>query len=368
MSRHRTGESPILTTMTGSSGFGLCRRRRAHGWWAKAVTGTVIAVLCLCSRKPAGVSRTFFRMGFAVRVTLVEEPQSEGLWARVDSLLLDWDRRFSGSGEFSEVLRVNMRESEGVAVSPELFEMVRTGVAYGDPLEGWFDITILPIKEAWGFGDGDTALTIPDSERLERLLRMVDRRLVHVDSGGSLSLRFDSASTRIDIGGIAKGFVIRALGSLLHGEGEEDFLIEAGGDIFVSGRRAGGGPWRIGIRHPRRRGLLAVIRLDSGSVVTSGDYEQYYLHADQRIHHIFDPRTGRSCNENRSVTIASPDPADADILSTGLFCLPADSIVSFVEARPRLECLVVDGEGGVWASEAWRGSLDIVDSTARVSW
>ena len=332
------------------------------------MTGTVITVLCLCSRKPAGVSRTFFRMGFAIRVTLVEEPDSEGLWARVDSLLLDWDRRFSGSGELSEVWRVNMRESEGVAVSPELFEMVRTGVAYGDTLDGLFDITILPIKEAWGFGDGDTAPAIPDPEQLEELLRKVDRGLVHVDSGESLRLSFDSSYTRIDVGGIAKGYVIRTLGALLREEGQEDFLIEAGGDILVSGRRAGGGPWRIGIRHPRQKGLLAVVRLDGGSVVTSGDYEQYYLHEEQRIHHIFDPRTGRSCNENRSVTIASPDPADADILSTGLFCLPADSIVSFVETRPRLECLVVDGEGGVWASAAWRGSLEIVDTTARVSW
>jgi thiamine biosynthesis lipoprotein len=233
--------------------------------------------------------------------------------------------------------------------------MLRLGIYYGQLLDGAFDITVLPLKELWGLCEQcDDNFQIPDSAEVSAALKSVDYRRIHINDAGD-SVFFDSASTRIDLGGIAKGFVIRWLRELLRNNGVNDFLISAGGDIIVSGRRPDGAPWRVGVRHPRRPDeLVAAIPVVSGAVFTSGDYERFREADDgRRYHHIFDPSTGFPCGKNQSLTIRAPDPVRADILSTGLFCRKPEDILSFVENRSDLECIVVDSAGKVFRSWGW---------------
>ncbi|MFH1760822.1 MAG: FAD:protein FMN transferase [bacterium] len=317
----------------------------------------VFCVLFLsCSKfSPRHVKHNYFRIDTFTEITIVQTKQMdmEPVWNGIDLLLLDWEERFSPGNEKSELLAMNKRHSNCVPVSPKLGEIICTGLMYGDSLDGMFDITILPIKELWGLGEKGGAQRVPPKDSISLILKKVDYRKVKVNKFHD-SLFFDSPDIKIDVGGIAKGFVLDEIGHYLDKFGFQNFLIVAGGDILCKGGRCDGRAWRIGIQHPRHPGqLLGLVDLDSGSIVTSGDYQRFWMKDGIRYHHIFNPRTGISCAKNQSLTLWGMDPIEIDILSTGLFGLSADSIISFINIRPRLEGVVVDSSGNKMASNGW---------------
>lgn len=322
----------------------------------------VSVVLCACGRKPAQCKKTFFRMDTVVEVTVAGESMQRAskIWVALDSLLKDWEERFSQTHARSEVLRLNERKKEELDISARLAEMLAIARAYGDTLQGGFDVTILPVKQAWGFGEKDSALRIPTPEELTETLSKVGYERLDVDIALS-RVRFHDPELRVDVGGVAKGFVLREIEKLLDDNAFGNYLVSAGGDIVSRGSRADGEPWRIGIQHPRASDrLLATLALDSGAIVTSGDYERFWIQDSVRYHHIFNSKTGRSCRANQSLTVWATEPVRADILSTGLFCLPAPQILEFVNTRDGLECAVVDSSGSVHISSGWKSAFKLI--------
>ncbi|MEW6042473.1 MAG: FAD:protein FMN transferase [Elusimicrobiota bacterium] len=320
-----------------------------------------VTFICGCSTyKPRHVKRQYFRMDTFTEITLVQGKKMniDSVWNGLDSLLKDWEERFSQSHERSEILALNRRaNSRRVHVSPVLKEILLAGLRYGDTLSGAFDISILPIKEIWSLGEQGGPERIPPSDSLAMALSCVDYRNINLREDQD-TVVFEKPCIQIDLGGIAKGFVIRETDRYIKSKGFNGYLISAGGDILCRGRRFDNKAWKIGIQHPRNPDeLLATITLDSGAIVTSGDYQRFWIKDGKRYHHIFDSKSGLSCWKNQSLTIWGMDVIEIDILSTGLFCLQADSIVAFVEKRPRIECVVVDSAGKVFASRGWKNKI-----------
>jgi thiamine biosynthesis lipoprotein len=313
-------------------------------------------------RQPLVLKRTFFRMDTITQLTVVmgdaDERQGQRLGDQVDSLLLDWEQRFSQTSQKSEVLALNNRTGDTVSVGAELAWMLGYALRYGDTLGGSFDVTIFPLKELWGFGEQDSALVIPTAASLRAALERVGYGRLKLDSAAQ-QLHFARPDVVVDVGGIAKGAILVKVDKFLQSQGYRDYLLSAGGDIVVRGRRLDGEVWRVGIQHPRKPSgeLLASLSLEGGAIVTSGDYERFYERDGVRYHHIFNAASGQSCTGLQSLTILSDDAIEADILSTGLFCMPVDSIISFVESRSRLECLAVDSAGVSHASRGWAARL-----------
>lgn len=325
----------------------------------------IIFLLCIfstgCKNNPELASKKYFRMDTITEITFVIKDKKEVqlCWNSIDSLLKDWEERFSVEGFGSEVRLLNEREKSTMPLSPQLKEMLQFALDYGDTLEGGFDLTVLPLKKLWGFGENSQAdSSLPSEHQIRSALEKVDYRRLKIIGD---SIFFSSQQTQIDVGGVAKGFVLREIGKLLNSYGINNYLISAGGDIIVKGKRVDGNPWRIGIQHPRNNEVLGALELDSGSIVTSGDYERYRIIDGNRYHHIFDTRTGCSSTKNQSLTIFCQDPAEADVMSTGLFSRSAEEISEFINSRPRLECLVVDSCGKVFISRGWKDRVTIID-------
>ena len=323
----------------------------------------ISAIIFISCSRDVHHKRIFFRMNTVSEIT-VSVPSGfnvKPVWESVDSLLAESEKRFSVTGVNSEIRILNERgDLTALPISRPLGEMLSAGLAYGDTLDGAFDITVLPLKNLWGFGEesGEDE-PLPDSVQIIETAKLVDYKKIRVNHAKD-SVFFESPLTRIDVGGIAKGYVIRQIYDLLKSKGIENFLVVAGGDIIGSGRKSDGTPWLIGVRHPREHSkLLATVELDSGSIVTSGDYERFRIVDGKRYHHIFDPSTGYSCNQNQSLTIWAPDPLRADVYSTGLFCRSAGEILEFVHARDDLECIIVDSAGEVHISQGWKNSVSL---------
>ncbi|KMQ52664.1 Thiamin biosynthesis lipoprotein ApbE [Chitinispirillum alkaliphilum] len=316
----------------------------------------VVAINRFSNDSPVSKRHIFYRMDTVTEISIIVQSgfNADLLWKQVDEYLRVSERRFSVTHPDSEIKLLNERVNQSMPVSEEVAEMIGAGIKYGDKLNGMFDITILPLKEMWGFAENSPGhKKVPDSAEIAQALSKVDYRTVELDESMGI-VTFTNKDTQLDLGGLAKGFIIRGVESILKEHGITDFLIVSGGDILVSGKKADATPWIIGIQHPRERArMLGRVELTSGAIVTSGDYERYRIVEGERLHHIFNARTGYSCDKNQSVTVWASDPLTADILSTGLFCFTAEEIMEFVEAKDGIESVVVSSGGQVYVSRGW---------------
>ncbi len=257
----------------------------------------------------------------------------------------------------SEVSRVNQAAGgEPVRVSDELFALLEKAGEYSELSGGAFDVTIGPVVKAWGFGTDEPR--VPDAQTLERALSLVNHRALEMNRVDR-TVRLLARGMSIDLGGIAKGYATDRAGAILREHGIEHALIDAGGNILAVGGRPDGEPWRIGIRDPRGESpaetIGPVVPVKDGAVVTSGDYERFFVADGERFHHIFDPATGKPGQRAQSATVVAKSSCDADILSTAVFVLGPVEGLGLVDAIEGVEAMVVDADGGLSFSRGFPG-------------
>jgi thiamine biosynthesis lipoprotein len=198
--------------------------------------------------------------------------------------------------------------------------------------DGAFDVTVLPVLELYRrTPSGHHAL--PAKLLVEQALAAVGQHRLRID-GRTVSAE---PGVRVTLDGIAKGYVVDQAVAELKALGFPNTFVEAGGDLIAAGEKAGGAPWRIGIRNPRP-GLTLVARFDvrERAVATSGDYMQPFT-PDFALHHILDPRTGRSAPELASATVIASDAATADALATLTMVLGSARGRALLEELPGCE-------------------------------
>ncbi len=269
----------------------------------------------------------------------------EKFWAEAERL----EDIFNRYDPESELSRLNREAPAGpVAVSREMFEVLSRAVEISRLTDGAFDVTVGPLVEAWGFFP-DREGRLPGPEEVEAARSRVGWENISLDRE-SRTVRYLHPGLEIDLGGLAKGYVVDRLADLLAGEGVTGALINAGGDIYCLGRHPEGRGWRIGIEHPRIEGeVLAVLELADRAVATSGDYRNYFIHLDRRYSHILDPRTGGPARTGvMESTVLAPDCLTADGLATALFVLGPERGLEIIESGEDWEgLLVVDREGEI---------------------
>lgn len=318
----------------------------------KIITALLMSTLFLgCSKQePQKSSQRFFRISTVIDVIIYDTAVYDNtLWEAVDSVLVSWENRFSPDIATSEIAKINNRTSDTLVISSDLAHMIKMSQNLSYSIDTLFDLTLQPLKTFWQPENRkDTTLPSPqDSISLIELNKLMTSLGMEQISLNDDTLIFHHPKTTIDVGGVAKGYVLKALEQLLIDKGAKNFLINAGGDVLIKGEKQPNTPFTIGIQHPRlEEDYLAIFATTNKSVVTSGDYERYRIGQDgARIHHIFDPRTGLPVEENQSVSIIAQSPIVADILSTGLFSFPAKRIIEKVEKMEDVDALVVTKSG-----------------------
>ena len=139
-------------------------------------------------------------------------------------------------------------------------------------------------------------------------------------------------------------------------------MINAGGDLRVIGQH-GERPWRIGIRHPRKDGVIAWLDAEANeSIFTSGDYERYYIHDGKRYHHILDPRTGYPAAGAISVTVIHQNAGIADAAATALFVAGAEHWHEIARAMDIKYVMLIDTNLRVHMNPAMQKRIHMVNS------
>ena len=239
----------------------------------------------------------------------------------------------------SDVGRINAAGGAPVEVAPETAELITRALDYCAASGGLFDITIGAVSELWNFHEG----VVPAPEAIDAALPHVGYELVRVD-GTTVTLADSDA--RLDLGGIAKGYVSDVLLDELAEQGVESAYVNLGGNVKVLGTKPDGSPWRIGVRDPNTaedERSIARVTLTGGSVVTSGLYERQFEQGGRRYWHILDPRTGYPVESDLvSASIVSDRSLDGDGYTKPLFMWGKDASLAWAKDHPDLQLLLVD--------------------------
>ena len=241
----------------------------------------------------------------------------------------------------SEVSRVNrLAAQQPVKISDELFALLQRAEWFSKLTAGVFDVTFASVGYHYDYRQHRQ----PDDQTIQQEINRIDYRKMKLKNG---TVHFELAGMRIDLGGIAKGYAVDRSIELLQQCGIRQALVSAGGDSRILGDHHGR-PWMIGIQHPRKKQALALsIPLSDSAISTSGDYERYFISNGERVHHIIDPKTGKSAHDAWSATIIGADATSTDALSTSVFILGAQKGLQLIDSMAGFDAIIIDSNGVV---------------------
>lgn len=271
-----------------------------------------------CAR-PLPYAKDFFLMDTFATIEIVDELENafrERLVEKVISRMEKLERKFDYFSDSSELALINkLRKNDRLRLSDEMFRVLKKSKELYAQTTGAFDVTL---------GTGDWRL---DEDR---------KRFYFTESG-----------VNIDLGGIAKGFIVDEGIAVLKKYGIRNALINAGGDIYCIGGGAAGNGWKVGIRDPKdAKRIVEILTARDNGIATSGGYERFTEAGGRKLSHIINPKTGLFVGDVfKSVTVVAGDCMTADALATAFYVYEPREAIAAAKRMTRVDCIIVDEAG-----------------------
>lgn len=274
----------------------------------------------------------------------------------VDKVLEDVNLAFSTYIKKSYVSKFN-RSGKGIAL-PRHDTMTKvvfqTAEKYYNLSDGYYDPTIMPLVNFWGFGyeDVDKKDIKANRKVIDSLLEYVSLDSIeYIEHNGFSYLRKLKKGMQLDFSSIAKGYGIDVVAHFLEQKGVRNYLVDIGGEAKARGLNADGNVWRIAINKPKENSKITdvelVLVLDDKSIATSGNYRNVYEVDGKKYSHTINPRTGLpERTKLLSASVIADDCIDADAIATTLMVLGLDKGKKFLDKLDKVEaCLIYDEDG-----------------------
>lgn len=245
--------------------------------------------------------------------------------------------------ENSDISRLGKSDGKWIKVSPDTAEILEKTKKICEITNGALDPTVGTLVKMWSVDHSNHR--VPSQEEIAAVLPKVDWRKIEVKKEGSNYWARIGAGQEITLGATGKGFIADKVAQQLRKNNCNDALISLGGNIITLGTSDIGFPWEIGIQEPDSRldSYFAAVPSRDESVVTSGDYEKFFIQNGKKYHHILNPRTGSPVPATlHSVTIINKESTLADGLCTALFVFGFDGAINFLAQHPDLKAILVD--------------------------
>jgi len=315
-------------------------------------------VLSACSPTSETVHETRFMMGTLVDFTVYDANTKNAAMAikaaademqRIENL-------FTIYGDQNNSVKIfnNAKAGTDIKLPSEIDALLTRSMQIEQKSDGAFNPALGSLNKLWGFSQPTPPTSPPPAEEIEQIVSSSSHCLQQRADGWSRT----GKSCQLDFGAIAKGYALEQGMKVLKLHGIEHAIINAGGDIRVGGSH-GKRPWQIGIRHPRQPGqVIATLKISGDkSVVTSGDYERFYLYKGKRYHHILDPRLGMPASRSQSATVIADDATTADGWSTALFVMGADGLETI--EKMGMDAILVDADGTIHTTKNIESRLQL---------
>lgn len=295
-------------------------------------------------------------LGTAVEIQAVGGPQVEDAIAQAFNEIRRIQDKMAWQDPDSDISRINQSAGGGaVSIDPEMFGFLERALSLCDKTQGAFNIAVGPLSRLWNF-DGETGF-VPTAESIGRRLAWTDYKKIVLDKRNR-SVALVLAGMSLDLGGIAKGYAVDRAVEVLKSNGITSGIVNAGGDMRLFGPKPPDKLWHIGIQHPRKTGeVLATFRITDRAVVTSGDYERFFIKDGDRYHHILDPATGYPAKGCRSVTVVADTAFLADAMATAIFVRGSVEGAELLKSRKDLEGMIIASDGKTFITPGLTGIM-----------
>jgi thiamine biosynthesis lipoprotein len=262
-------------------------------------------------------------MGTTWSLTLSNPPtiaHSRQLQTQIEELLENINSLMSTWRADSEISRFNTATStEWIDVSPQTYSLLQKAMQIHQQSGGAFDPTVSPLVELWGFGRTLPSQAIPDDSQIQPKLQHIGLEKLQLEDSAK-RMRKSIPQLQLDLSAIAKGYAVDEVAQLVTASGIQDYLVEIGGEMRISGINPEAEPWRVAIEYPhldKLRSAVAILNVTDAAIATSGDYRNFVEIDAKHYSHLIDPFTGRPVtHDTASVTVISSDCLSADAWAT----------------------------------------------------
>ncbi|MDQ6998832.1 MAG: FAD:protein FMN transferase [Mariprofundus sp.] len=311
-------------------------------------------LLTACS-SPADVQDTRFIMGTLVKFTVVKGGHDQDdVEAAISSAANEMQRiedMFTIYGKHPNAVKsFNASMPNTPIVLPdEVNQLLERSLSIQQQSNGAFSPVLGAVNLLWGFSGEHPPSAPPSADAIRVAMPAAHCIKKQPDGSGLHKWSRTHANCQLDFGAIAKGYAIDQGIKILKAHGMQHAIINAGGDIRLIGKH-GERAWHIGIRHPRKQGdVVEALNLQGDvSIVTSGDYERFFIYKGKRYHHLINPETGWPATSAQSATIIASSATLADAWSTALFVQGQQGIK--LQNHLQQKVLLIDHNGKIYGS------------------
>lgn len=230
---------------------------------------------------------------------------------------------FSDYRPQSELSRIGRGAGEWVVVSSEMLHVIGLALRVADVTAGSFDPTIKPLVTLWR--EARDSGVMPPVERVDSARALAGWRKVRLDTARNAVL-LPLAGMQLDLGGIAKGYILGEALEVLRERGVSSALVEAGGDLVVGDAPPGSRGWRVEVPGATQQFTSRSALLLNEAMATSGSSAQFVEIEGVRRSHVLDPRTGLGVTHELTAHVIHADAALADALATALSVMGKEGV------------------------------------------
>jgi len=244
-----------------------------------------------------------------------------------------YEAKFSYFDPQSELSSINNAPQGNIhPIDEDFYEILHMAELLYYESNHLYDVSIGNLIDLWDFSVG----VVPEQASIDSTLGKIGfENVTYTERAINLA-----GGVRLNFGSLCKGYIIDKVMEYIISQNPLEAQMNAGGDIrfYSNGNRK----WKVGVQHPRdSQRLIARLNIPDRAVVTSGDYERFFMVDGERYHHILDPLTGYPAKMTVSVTIISPTAFIADALSTAAFVMNPNDAIALVKKFPNTDAIIL---------------------------
>lgn len=310
-------------------------------------------ILWGCKSNQKEVTFTGMAQGTYYAITYFDE-EGRNFQSEIDIFFREFDNSVSTYIPHSIISRFNNNDStvEADDIFIRIFDVAR---AVSEKTGGAFDVTTMPLTNAWGFGFTDSTKIEPNT--VDSLLKLVNYKNVKLKNRKVVKT---NSGIMLDYNAIAQGYSADLIGDMLKSRGITAYLVDIGGEVVGHGSKPDGSLWRVGIEKPTEhatdaRNVESIVLLNNSALATSGNYRKFFIRNGIRYSHTIDPKTGYPVTHSLlSASVLAADGITADAYATAFMVMGLEKSKEFLESHPELQAHFIyslpEGHYKTWTS------------------
>ena len=268
------------------------------------------------------------------------------LQKQIDARLAEINVAMSTYDPASEISSLNQQtKASRVGISANFYQTLLISKRVFDQSGGYFDPTVGPLVDLWGFGPEGRILKRPSAAQVKEVMTQVGFDQIDLSVNNQV---LKPAGVHLDLSAVAKGYGVDQVAGVLAAQGIASYFVEIGGEVQTRGLKPDGSKWIVGLEAPvvGEVSIESALALTNQALATSGNYRNFYEVDGETYAHTINPLTGNPArNRLLSVSVLSDRCAVADAWATALMSMGEDKALKVAqENQLTTQMLVADGD------------------------